>query len=327
MTAVAPPVRIARTTGPPTPATARSVAWTSGLVGATAVATGVELLVLRLFTRTAIHIPALEQLAPLYHAAAWVGRFAFHAAVVLLALSLLVLVVDLARTGAGDGRLASTAAGVFLGAAVAARAGWIDAPTTAAVVVASVGVLAWCAAHEAGRAAIPLLCFGGAFTLAGADAVFRDVAATGGSFVASDVLPYAAEVLAIAAAVTSPLVVASRPHRRSIFVGTLVGVTVAGAIVVNGATIKILALWNFGLAGVLPTLCYGVAAGALTITIVTAWRTRDRVLVVAFLLLVAGGIGLHSTYQSGLVVAGLGLVVLGLSAARLPAGSRQATHT
>ena len=48
----------------------------------------------------------------------------------------------------------------------------------------------------------------------------------------------------------------------------------------------------------------------LVTALVWAWRSGDRDRVIALVLIVCGGIGLHSTYQSTLVVAGLALLVV-----------------
>jgi hypothetical protein len=85
-----------------------------------------------------------------------------------------------------------------------------------------------------------------------------------------------------------------------------------GSLAANSSTTKILLLWNFGLPGALPAIAYGLALGAFACTMAVLWRGGDRLAVAALALLVAGGIGLHSTYQSALVVTGL--AVLGLAA-------------
>ena len=76
----------------------------------------------------------------------------------------------------------------------------------------------------------------------------------------------------------------------------------------NGPIAKILLLWNVGLAGYLPSVLYGIAAGAVVYTIVVLRATGRRTSAIGLALLFMGGIGLHSTYQTGLVLAGLALL-------------------
>ncbi len=93
--------------------------------------------------------------------------------------------------------------------------------------------------------------------------------------------------------------------------GASVGVLTFGMFAGSGgSTSRILLLWNEGLSGTLPGTVYAVAAGTLTIAFVALLQGRHYLAAMAIVLLVAGGLGLHNTYQSGLVIAGLAVLAV-----------------
>jgi hypothetical protein len=68
----------------------------------------------------------------------------------------------------------------------------------------------------------------------------------------------------------------------------------------------------------LSGVAYALALGALTATLWTALATRNWLTSVGLLLMVAGGIGVISTYQTGLVIAGILLLDSSLGEAASP---------
>jgi hypothetical protein len=81
-------------------------------------------------------------------------------------------------------------------------------------------------------------------------------------------------------------------------------------ILANPSTSHILMLWNIGLTGALPAAIYGLAAASLLVAVVSSFQCQQQTLALALVLLLLGGISLTSTYQSGLLIAGLGLMDL-----------------
>lgn len=120
-----------------------------------------------------------------------------------------------------------------------------------------------------------------------------------------------AEWLALAFAALAPLGLAARPSRLALGLAAIAGLVTFAALLANGSTTKILLLWNEGLAGTLPSVAYAVGAAALLATALGLLRQRRLVVLAGFVLLITGGIGLHSTYQTGLVVAGMVALCIG----------------
>jgi hypothetical protein len=103
------------------------------------------------------------------------------------------------------------------------------------------------------------------------------------------------------------MLVRTEVRRAPLLIGAGVALATFMALLASPATVKILLLWNFGLAGYFPAFFYAVAFGALAFTALSS-RSTDAPLALGLALLVFGGLGLHSSYQSGLVL--LGLVAL-----------------
>lgn len=271
------------------------------LVYATALAGVVELCILRLFTRTAVHIPGLSAIAGPYAAVAAVGRFAYYLAAVLLVLTLLVLVLELAHWRRWSLVLAAASLALFLVAAVIARAGLLEAPGLDLIAAAAVACVAVAAVLDRSRAGIAwragLALFATAYLLAATTTTLA-----------------VGEFAFVLWCVVTPMAFAARVDRVATLAGAALAVATFAALRAAESTVKVLLLWNVGVAGYLPDWSYALAFGALAMTIVAALRSGRPTLAASLALLVAGGIGLHSTYQTGLVLAGLG--VLTLSAAR-----------
>ena len=273
----------------------------------------VEFVVLRLFTRTAIHLPGIEHVSGPYTVLAETGRLAYFMATLLLVLLLVGWMVSQPRLRTPAAALATTAVLAFLLSAGLGRAGVLDQRTLALVSLAVVVALApWAARACGGGRALPLAFFAAAFVLSAAYAVGQTGGATAPGFLADSTLLVVAEGMALAFALSTVLFVRGL-DRRAATIGTLVGVVVLGSLLTNGAATKILALWSFGLAGYFPAVVYGAAAGTLTYTVIATVRLGTYPLAVGLLLLGLGGIGLQSTYQTGLVVAGLALITGGIN--------------
>lgn len=276
------------------------------LARATLLAALTETVVLRVATRTAIHVPGIEQLAAPYGVVAGVGRWAHHAASLLVALTL----VALGRSLVGQGRRAeAAAAGLVLVTAVAARLGAVDDLTLAMAVGAAVAGLAAAAVRCGAGPRLPVALFAAAFTVSAVHAVTQALSGAGALRPASTVpLLVVAEVLVLAATVGLP---AALPgvSRRDLAMGVVAGLVVLAAFTASTATSTILLLWTFGLAGYLPVAVYAVAAGALVAGLGALGRGSQPDRMVGLALVALGGVGLHSSYQSGLVVAGLALLV------------------
>lgn len=280
-------------------------AWTRGLPQALVAAAAVELLLLRLFTRTAIHIPGIDQFAGPYTVLAETGRLAYYAATALLVMVLASVALRALAARSLAGALAALGIGLFLVGAAAALAGSVNDLALAAITLAAIAALVPFTATALGpRGAAGLLLFVGAFALA---AAFRAIEMAGGH-APSALLP-AAESLALLFALSAPLLFArGGRNRRLLILAASLGALVFLALLANAATVKILALWSFGLAGYFPAVVYGAAAAALLYAVLVAAHRGRWSVALGLALLVLGGIGLQSTYQSGLVVASLGLL-------------------
>jgi hypothetical protein len=291
-------------------APAVSVQWlASVLVGASLL----ELIILRIGTRTAIHIPGLEEFAGPYRLFAATGRLAYFTAAVLLC----VLLPYLARELYLEGQT-HAAAGLSIFVVVAGLGALrvigndVMAPAIIAIIASLALVVASRRRHGLG---LVIAMFVVAY-LAHASYVVLQGSFGGELPSASRQLPLGAEWLAVLAAISSgPLVrrtlqLERRPSRRLMGVALAVGLVVTGAIVANPYTVHILMLWNFGLTGTLPAAVYGLATASLTVAVASSARCGQQRLALALTLLFLGGLGLTSTYQSGLIVAGLGLLNL-----------------
>ncbi len=285
-------------------------------VAGLAIASGVELLILRTLTRTAIHIPALQNLQGPYELLTNFGHYAYYVAVTLLIPVLALLAFQVRNRGSA----AIFAIFLFLAVSAAALASDMDRVILDSTSVLAVGILAATLVMRAGisKRTIPLLGFGTAFLFSGVYTATPDLTRVGVSLSQSAHLLDGAELFGLLFAISSPLLVGRNEGRSAKIAAFIIGGIALLFFLGNGSTSRFLLLWNVGLSGTLPGLFYAVAAGALAWTIVALYRSDRALEATGLLLLVIGGIGLHSTYQSGLVIAGLATLLIGL-AERVPA--------
>jgi len=285
-------------------------------------AAATEFLLLRIFTRTAIHLPGIQEVTVPYTVLTEAGRLGYYLATVLLVVLLAGAGAALLRVHSAPARLGAAAIVGYGGIAAAAAAGSMDQAVLAVASVASVLALApWAAGRLSPLGRVPVVLYLSAFALA---ALFALGQTTGTpSLTHPDVL-LAAESLALAFGVAAPLLT-GRADRITSIAAIAAGVAVCGLLAGNASTGKVLALWSVGLAGYFPAITYGCAAAGATYAAVAAWRGGARLLCTGIVLLLLGGVGLHSTYQTALVVAGL--AVFGTAGATNDALSRGSRPT
>jgi len=282
-----------------------------GFAAALAVAASAELLLVRVGSRTAIHIPALPALREPYAVLTAIGDGALVLAQALAIVTLWAIATE--GWSRGDRRGAAVAAlvAVFAGTAAAARLAWGPPVLWQAATLALITALA--AAALGGRATAPLSCFAAAWLLLGGHTVIQGLGFDPGR--AGRWMLWLGEAAALALPLAGVAVARPAGVRAWLAAGAaavITGILMAGP---SGWTLRFLTLWNLGLAGALPSFAYAVAAGTGTAALLAvrpqAW--------VPIALLVAAGLGLHNTYQSALAVAGLALLVL----AEPPVGEAQ----
>ena len=279
-------------------------------------AAAVELLVLRSFTRTAIHIPALEWFAGPYRVISSVGRFDYYLAAVLLVAALPVAAVALGAVAGRPGVLAAAGVGVFAVAAAMTRLNALDEIALAAATTFAVATVACALILIDSRVGALAALYAVAFALSAGNAILQAAGQYGVPQTDGRSLLWLAEALAVVCALASAWALGIKRTRGATIAGAVAALLTFAMLLGGAATTKILMLWNFGLSGALPSVFYAAAAGALAVTVVALAR-QGRGLAVAGVTLVAiGGIGLHSTYQSGLVVVGLAALCIAAAAAR-----------
>jgi hypothetical protein len=275
----------------------------------------IEFVFLRTATRTLVHIPGLGRFETPIRALAEVGRWGYYLAIVTMIGLLGALAYKGLRQGSRRGQVAGLATALYLLLAGAGRAGVLgqDALGWASLaIVALLAAVAW-----RGARTIPITLFALASLAAGVSVLGQG---TGGGLTGQevDVLVLSAEVLLVLAAVTTPLLLEAGPTRSGVVIGLVTAFIGIGALVSGGPTLSILVLWNLGVPGWLSGVAYALALGALTATLWTALATRNWLTSVGLLLMVAGGIGVISTYQTGLVIAGILLLDSSLGEAASP---------
>lgn len=279
-----------------------------------AVAT-IELLALRVGTRTLIHIPGIDRVDGAFAVLADLGRVAYSFSVVLLVMVLLGIAVAAARARAIPALVSVLLFGL---AAAAARVGlvepsWITWVGVVAVIVLGSAVLRrHPLLRERAGARVPLLLIGVSIVLFGVRAV---TAVSAGAAAVEGVgwLLAGAEVTAVVGLALLPLVV-GRPDRVAALAAVVIGLAVWASLTFSTATSTTLLLWNLGLAGVVPASAFGLAAAGATAATVTAARRQRPEVVVAIVLLFAGGFAIQNTYQSALLVAAAGTMAFAASA-------------
>jgi hypothetical protein len=277
----------------------RKLAGLSGLLGIAAL---VELVLLRVGTRTLVHIPGLGRYEAPISILAELGRFAYYLAVVCLVTTLTLLAYQALRIRTPRRVVIGFGVLGFLAAAGAGRLGVISA---AIVGWSSIAVLVMvCAASWGGRRTIPIVFFVVGWVAAGWT-VLGQGAGGGLSGRQVDGFMLAAEVSLILSAITAPLLLKGPPLKLATLAGLGATVVSAGAFVSGSSTLSILVLWNLGVPGWLPGLAYSLALGSLVATLWSAFSSGQRSTAIGLVLLAAGGIGTISTYQTGLVLTGV----------------------
>ncbi len=276
------------------------------------IAAVVELIVLRSATRAIVHIPGTARFELPISIVAELGRLAYYVAVVALAL-VLVTIAARSVTGARPrGVVAGLAIALFL---VTAGAGRADAVPLQLVGVVGLGALVVISAVGwQGLRSTPIGLFVVGAVAAGWSVVGQNW--QGGLDGRSvDVLMWTAEIGAVFAALTSPLLlIGSAPGRglrdavAPLVAGVVTATATAAAVTAGAPTLFIVVLWNTGIPGWMPGLGYAVAAGTIVATLWAAGARGDWRLFAGLLLLVTAGVGSISTYQTGLAIAGVALL-------------------
>lgn len=274
------------------------------LSGALGVVALIELTLLRTGTRTLIHIPGLGRFDVSIGILSEVGRLAYYFSVVLLVSTLAYIGYSLWRVDTLPTRVASAFAIFFLLGAAAGRIGVVAVPVVgwgsliATIVIAAI---AW-----RGIRSIPIGLFVASWSLA-AWSILGQGAGGGLSGRSVDVSVVVAESLLILAGVAAPLLVRGGVGKPGLVAGLVAFLAVAGGFSAGGSTLAILALWNLGVPGWFSPLAFGLAFGGLVAAVWSAMAAQERLTAVSIALLVAGGVGTISTYQTGLVLAAIAI--------------------
>ena len=280
------------------------------LLRAGIVAGVVELASLRIFTRTAIHIPALEQLHGPYEVVSNLARYAFFVSVLLLGMNLAIVALERLDSPTLGTRVGAGLVAAFLTIAACARAGLLDGVALgAARGRGGGGAATGGATTRRGFERLVLALLAAAHLVSAVHTMAQDGARYGWRMDDGGRLLLAGETAALLAIFAAGAAWGRRPIRRDLTAAAVVAVLVLGALVANGSTVKILLLWSFGLAGYYPSILYAAAAAALVLALAGARRAADRLALGGLVLLLVGGLGLHSTYQSGLVLLGFLLLM------------------
>jgi hypothetical protein len=290
-----------------------------------AVVSIVELLLLRTFTRTAIHIPDVEALQSPLEVISAAGRYAYFLTIAVLGVSVPLACTMLWKTWSKAGTVAATALAGFALAAAGAAAGVddrgvLDAATLTAVVLLAGAVLT----NMGWRRGLAGAFFALAFLAAGLHTAVQSWEPVVLSEDTGKGLLLTAEIAAFAFGISTPLLAQRRPGRAAVATGLVAALVTAAMFQAGGgSTARILMLWNGGVQGALPGILYAAAAGAVAMTITGRAKERAWLEVAGMVLLFTGGVGLHNTYQSGLALVGLACLVLAV--AERPAGAARAS--
>jgi hypothetical protein len=261
-----------------------------------------ELFILRTATRTLIHIPGIGDLETPIRIIAEAGRLAYYVAVVSVAVTLAVLGFRHVRSAVPRRVTAGVATLAFLLIAAVGRfegvpshtAGWLTL-----VVLVAVTSMAW-----RGLRSIPI----GLFVLGSVAAGWSSlgqVAGGGPTGAQVDMLVLTAESLLVLAGATAPLLLGRPPTRSALAAGAGATVLVAAAFAGGASTFSIMVLWNLGVPGWLPGIAFALAFGGIVTAVWSALASGDRDTAIGIVLLLGGGVGLISTYQTGLVLAAI----------------------
>ncbi len=277
----------------------------------------VELVLLRTGTRTLIHIPGLGRFDVSIGVLSEVGRLAYYIALVLVVSTLFHLGWSCWVTRSATGRLVGGLVWMFLAVALLGRVGRVPGAAVgwlSLIVMGGVLVITW-----GGARSLPVALFVAASATA-TWSVLGQGAGGGLSGETVDTAVVLAEALLILAGVTAPLLVKGKVTKSAIVAGLVTVVVVAAGFSVGGSTLAILTLWNLGVPGWFAPIAYGLALGGLVVTLWSALTDRQVPTVCAVLLMVAGGVGPISTYQTALALTAVMLLgVTGPSANRIGA--------
>lgn len=271
-----------------------------------AIALATELAILRLLTRTAIHIPGLGEIEAGIRIFSEAGRIAFNAALILVFALLVAMTIDAVNKARWPLVVALAA---VVGVAIVAPLGWLPEPVTdliTMVVVVAAAVLGWLSSDGSLKRSVPALLFATAFVVAALPTLVGK--AHPGTTLPVVGMLNVAEALALIGACSLLSLVWGRPRWSALIVATVVGVVTAAMLAAQPATIEILMLWNLGLAGYFPSVVYGVAAGMFAYAAVTSAQRGQPGVALGVVFVITGGIGLHSTLQSASFF--LGVLVL-----------------
>lgn len=264
-----------------------------------------ELFLLRIGTRTLIHIPGLGRFETPIRVLAEAGRLAYYAAVVFLVAVLVSMAYVRLKSRDPRSMLAGSVAVGFLLVAGAGRFGVISPSVVGWSLLAGLVVAAL--AGWRGRRSVPLALFALGVVSAGWSALGQGA---GGGLTGRqvDTLLIIAEIALVLAALTAPLLLKQRPTRRALLIGLGAAAAATAILSVGASTVWILGLWTLGLPGWLPGVVYALAFGGLATTWWSAFDSGQWNVGVGVFLMTAGGVGTISTYQSGLVLAGVLIV-------------------
>lgn len=281
----------------------------------------VELTLLRTGTRTLIHIPGLGRFEVSLRLLSELGRFAYYLAVVLVTVALAYSAWLIWDAVTPRGRVGAVLIWSFLAVASLGRIGVVPDPAVAWVcVVVLVGLLA---ATWTGVGSLPLMLYVAASAAASWIVLGQGIGG-GLSGRTVDLSMVVAEGLLVVAAVTTPLLLAGKVSRNALIAGLVAFGLFTASFSLGGSTLSILTLWNLGVPGWFPPIAYGLALGGLVVTFWSATANREVLIACVVLLMLAGGIGPISTYQTALAVAALAFAGLagGVQMTELVAPSR-----
>lgn len=294
----------------------------TALPGMLAILVLVELVVLRTGTRTLIHIPGLGRFQTQIDVVAEVGRFAYYLAVVSLVATLVGWGFRALRGGTRRRTIAGSGVLAWVGVALAGRLGMVP---ESAVGWSSLAILAVVTATVwRGMRTLPVVLFALGSVAAGWSVLGQG---TGGGLSGWQVdgLVLVAEFSLVLAGMTGFLLLDRPPRTPAMLAGLGVAAFTLIAFTAGSSTVSILVLWNLGVPGWLPGIAYAIALGSLVSTLWSALASGQPLVAIGLVLLIGGGLGTISTYQTGLVLAGM--LVLGKSMTPAPMPAATIHHT
>ncbi len=283
------------------------------LATVTLAASAAEIALLRLTSRIGVHIPSMTWAREGYRAAVSLGNWVFPLAAVFAGglLAVMALVLALGRRRSAVPVVAAVAAVLAVDLLTLGQAptGRLVAAHEALVAVALLAAGFAAAACDDGRGRgvrlfLALLVTGEA--LGQAQLATVNLVGDGVRTLPVAVLT-AGEALTVAATLASPWLFGNprRWDRRAVVAGAVVTLLVAGSVIGNPSTTRILALWTFGLAMPFPAALYAAAAGALAATIVALVRSGHAAEALGLLLIASGGYVPPNSYQAALLLSGV----------------------